>query len=114
MPWAILAIVLAAPAAAATPNPYFPWYPNTFPGPVYFSSAAYPSTLHWPDGTVSTTAATSGGGGFTPVLCTLPQVSLGNSCSQPTNVLGSAAGASSAGWTGGAGGSGLIIVEEFY
>ena len=83
-------LLLLAATVQAAPNPYFPAYPNIFVTTETFQQPLHAGQINWADGTISTSAS-GGGGGFVPTLCTLPQVSLGNSCAQPTNVTGTAA-----------------------
>ena len=55
----LTALLLLATSASAVQN-VFPWYPNTFPGAVYFDSTTYVPEIQWADGSTSTTAVQGG------------------------------------------------------
>ena len=55
----LTALLLLATSASAVQT-VFPWYPNTFPGAVYFDSTTYVPEIQWADGSTSTTAVQGG------------------------------------------------------
>ena len=56
----MLAAILLLATSASAVQTVFPWYPNTFPGAVYFDSTTYVPEIQWADGSTSTTAVQGG------------------------------------------------------